>query len=54
MHTLLRRWIAFAERHTALYLSACLLLSLLLRFHLTGSDWHLLIDPRFPLSAWLH
>jgi len=53
MRTLLRLCFAFAERHTALYLSGCLLLGLLLRFHLAGGNWHLLIDPSFPLSAWL-
>jgi len=53
MRTLLRLWFAFAERHTGLYLSGCLLLGLLLRFHLAAGDWHLLIDPRFPLNAWL-
>jgi hypothetical protein len=52
MRTLLRLWFAVAERHTGLYLSGCLLLGLL-RFHLAAGDWHLVIDPRFPLNVWV-
>lgn len=44
-----RAWFRFADEHTRLYLSLCLLLGYVLRIWLAHGDWVKVIDPRFPL-----
>ena len=53
LSSLIRFWFDLAQRHTALYLSICCLLGLLIRYRLAAADWTLFLDPRFPLLSWL-